>query len=146
MLMFHKGHQNKEHEMLCRSLVWSTQLQSWVKMLLQALDKAHMWCVLLILWLNLFYITLFLGVSEATCWNLILVYELPCWVSIILLVFSLHHVNQPIWNEVISKQTLTFGIHIAITSKIGGKKFVNWNWLCSYIECVRIATFNVDCE
>jgi hypothetical protein len=29
-----------------------------------------MWCVLLILWLNLFCTTLFLGFSEATCWNL----------------------------------------------------------------------------
>jgi hypothetical protein len=98
-----------------------------------------MWCVLLILWLNLFCTTFFLGFFEATCWNLILVYELPCWLSIILLAFSLHHVNQSVWNEVISKQTLTFGIHFSITSKIGERKFVNWNWLCSYIECVRIA-------
>jgi hypothetical protein len=97
MLMFHKGHQNKEHEMLCGSPVWPTHLQSWVKMLLQALDKAHMWCVLLILWLNLFCTTLFLGFSKVTCWDLILVYELPCWIPIILLAFSLHHLNQPIW-------------------------------------------------
>jgi hypothetical protein len=34
----------------------------------------------------------------------------------------------------------------AITSKIGERKFVNWQWLCTYIEFVRIATFNVDCE
>ncbi len=91
MLMFHKVHQKKEKEMLCRSLVWSTHLQSRVKMLLQALDKTPMWCVLLILWLNLFPTTLFLGFSEATCWNFILVYELLCWVPIILLAFSLHH-------------------------------------------------------
>jgi len=146
MLMFHKGHQNKEKEVLCGSLVWSIHPRWWVKMLLQALDKAPMWWVLLILWLNLYCTTFFLGFSEATCWNLILVYELPCWLSIILLAFSLHHVNQPVWNEVISKQTLTFGIHFSITSKIGERKFVNWNWLCSYIECVRIATFNVGCE
>ncbi len=120
--MFHKGHQKKEKEMLCRSMVWSTHLQSWVKMLLQALDKAPMWCVLLILWLNLFCTTLFLGFSEATCWNLILIYELPCQIPIILFVFLLRHLNQPIWNEVISKQTLTFGIHFAITSKIGERK------------------------
>jgi hypothetical protein len=81
-----------------------------------------MWCVLLILWLNLFRTTLFLGFFEATCWNLILVYELPCWVQIILLAFLLHHLNQPIWNEVISKQTHTFGIHFATTSKIGERK------------------------
>ncbi len=122
--MFHKGHQKKEKEMLCGSMVWSTHLQSWVKMLLQALDKAPVWCVLwiLFLWLNLFCTTLFLGFFEATCWNLILVCELPCWIPIILLAFSLHHLNQPIWNEVISKQTLTFGIHFAITSKIGERK------------------------
>jgi hypothetical protein len=60
--------------------------------------------------------------AEATCWNLILVCELPCWIPIILLAFSLHHLNQPLWNEVISKQTLTFGIHFAITSKIGERK------------------------
>jgi hypothetical protein len=105
-----------------------------------------MWCALLILWLNLFCTTFFLGFSKATCWNLMLVHELPYWLSIILLAFLLHHVNQPVWNEVISKRTLTFGIHFFITSKIGERKFVNWNWLCSYIECVRIATFNVDCE
>jgi hypothetical protein len=51
-----------------------------------------------------------------------LVYEFPCWIPIILLVFLLHHLNQPIWNEVISKQTLTFGIQFAITSKIGERK------------------------
>jgi len=122
MFMFHKGHQSKEKEMLCRSLVWSTHLESWVKVLLQALDKTPMWCVLLILWLNLFCTILFLGFFEATCWNLILVYELSCWVRIVLLAFSLHHLNQSIWNEVISKQTLTFGIHFAITSKIGERK------------------------
>jgi hypothetical protein len=82
-----------------------------------------MWCVLLILWLHLFCTTLFLGFFEATCWNLILVYELPCWVQIILLAFLLHHLIQPIWNEMISKQTLTFGIHFVITSKIGERKF-----------------------
>jgi hypothetical protein len=59
---------------------------------------------------------------EATCWNLILVYELPHWIPIILLVFLLHQLNQPIWNEVIWKQNLTFGIHFAITSKIGERK------------------------
>jgi len=121
MLMFHKGHQNKEKEMLCRSLVWSTHLQWWVKMLLQALERARMWCFLLILWLNLFCSTFILGFSESTCWNLILVYELPCWLSTILLAFLLHHVNQLVWNEVISKQTFTFGIHFSITSKIGEK-------------------------
>ncbi len=120
--MFHKGHQKKEKEMLCGSMMSSTHLWSWVKMLLQALDKAPMWCVLLILLLNLFCTTLFLGFSEATCWNLILVYDLPCWIPIILLAFWLHHLNQPIWNEVISNQTLTFGIHFAITSKIGERK------------------------
>ncbi len=31
MLMFHNGHQKKEKEMLYRSLVWPTHLQSWVK-------------------------------------------------------------------------------------------------------------------
>ncbi len=36
--------------------------------------------------------------------------------------FLLHHLNQLIWNEVISKQTLTFGIPFAITSIIGHKK------------------------
>ncbi len=87
MLMFHKGHQNKEKEMLWGALVWSTHLQSWVKMLPQALDKARMWCVLLILWLNLFCTTLLLGFFEATCWNLRLVYDLPCWVPIVLLCF-----------------------------------------------------------
>jgi hypothetical protein len=81
-----------------------------------------MWCVLLILWFNLFCTTLFLGFFEATCWNLILVYELPRWIPIILLAFLLHQLNQLIWNEVISKQTLTFGIHFAITSKIGERK------------------------
>jgi len=120
--MFHKGHQKKEKEMLCRSMMWSIRLWSWVKMHLQALDKASMWCVLLILWLNLFCTTLFLGFFEATCWNLILVCEFPCWITITLRAFLLHHLNQPIWNEVISKQTLTFGIHFAITSKIGERK------------------------
>jgi hypothetical protein len=62
-----------------------------------------------------------------------------------LIAFLLHHFSQPILNEVISKQIVTFGIHFAITSKIGEKKFVNWHWLCSYVKCVRIATFNVDC-
>jgi hypothetical protein len=76
----------------------------------------------LILWLNLFCTTLFLGFSKATCWNLILVYELPWWIPIILLAFSLHYLNQPIWNEVISKQTFTFGIHFAMTNKIGERK------------------------
>jgi hypothetical protein len=46
-----------------------------------------MWCVLLILWLNLFCTTLLLGFFEATCWNLRLVYDLPCWVPIVLLCF-----------------------------------------------------------
>ncbi len=107
MLMFHKGHHKKENEMLCRSLVWSTHLQSRVKTLVQALDKTPTWYV------PRFYdcTTFFLGFSEATCWNFILVYELPCWIPIILLAFSLHHFNQPVWNEVISKQTFTFGIH-----------------------------------
>ncbi len=127
MSMFHKGHHKKENEMLCRSLVWSTHLQSRVKTLVQALDKTPTWYVPLILWLNLFCTTLFLWFFEATYWNLIVVYELPCWVPISLLAFSLHHLNQLIWNEVISKQTPTFGIHIAITSKIGERKFVNWN-------------------
>jgi hypothetical protein len=90
-------------------------------MLLQALDKAPMWCVLLVLWLNLFCTTLFLEFSKATCWNLILVYELPCWIPIILLSFSLHCLNQPIWKWS-DKKTLTFGIHFAITSKIGERK------------------------
>ncbi len=140
MLIFHKGHQKKEKEMTCRSLVWSTHLQSRVKMLLQALDKARMWCVLLILWLNLFCTTFFLAFSEATCWNLILVYELPCRVSIILLAFSLHHLNQPIWIEVISKQTLTFGIHFAITSKIGERK------ICQLALVVFIYRMCKDCN
>jgi hypothetical protein len=81
-----------------------------------------MWCVLLILWLNLFCTTLFPGFSKVTCWNLILVCEFPCWIPITFLAFSLHHLNQLIWNEVISKQSLTFGIHFAITSKIGERK------------------------
>jgi hypothetical protein len=102
-------------------------------------------CVLLILWFNLFCTTLFLGFFEATCWNLILVYELPCWIPIILLAFLLHHLNQPIWHEVISKQTLTFGIHFAITCKIGERKICQSALTMSYIEFVRIATFNVDC-
>ncbi len=103
-------------------MLWSTFLWSWVKMLLSVLDKAPMWCVLLILWLNLFCTIIFLEFFEATCWDLILVYEFPCWIRIILLVFSLHHLNQPIWNEMISKQTPTFGIHFVITNKIGERK------------------------
>ncbi len=140
MLIFHKGHQKREQETLCKSLVWSTHLQSWLKTLLQALDKTPMWCVLLILWLNLFCTTLFLGFFEATCWNLILVCELPCWVQIILLVFSLHHLNQPIWNEVISKQTLTFGIHFAITNKIGERK------ICQFALAMFIYRMCKDCN
>jgi hypothetical protein len=88
--------------------------------------------------------TLFLGFLEATCWNLILVYELPCWIPIILLVFSLHHLNQPIWNEVISKQTLTFGIHFAITSKIGERNICQLALtLFIYIIC---KDYNFECR
>jgi hypothetical protein len=72
--------------------------------------------------IELVLLNFFPGFSEVTCWNLILVCEFPCWIPITLLAFSLHHLNQPIWNEVISKQTLTFGIHFAITSKIGERK------------------------
>ncbi len=78
-----------------------------------------MWWVLLILWLNLFCATLLLGFSKATCWNLMLVCLLN---TNNFSFFLLHHLNQPIWNEVISKQTLTFGIHFAITSRIGQRK------------------------
>ncbi len=46
----------------------------------------------------------------------------------------------------ISKQTLTFGIHLLQQVKLARGKFVNWHWLCSYIKFVRIATFIVDCE
>jgi len=117
VLMFHKGHQAKKRR--CYVDPWcDTHLWSWVKMLLQPLDRAPMWCVLLILWLNLFCTTLFLGFSKATCWI-----DVSLWASLLntnnFACFLLHHLNQPIWNEMISKQTLTFGIHFAITSRIG---------------------------
>ncbi len=79
MLMFRKGHHKKEKEMLCRSMVWSTHLQSWVKMLLQALDKAPMWCVLLILWLNLICTTLFLGFLK----SYMLEFDISLWASLL---------------------------------------------------------------
>jgi hypothetical protein len=82
----------------------------------------------------------FLGFSKATCWNLILVYEFPCWIRIILLAFSLHHLNQPIGIEVISKQTLTFGIHLAITTKIGERK------ICQLAFAMFIHRMCKDCN
>jgi hypothetical protein len=100
----------------------------------------------LILWLNLFCTTLFLGFFEATFWNLMSVYELPCWVLIILLPFSLHHLNQPIQNEVISKQTLTFGIHFAITSKTSERKICQLALAMFIYRMCKDCNFDVDCE
>jgi hypothetical protein len=78
-----------------------------------------MWCVLLILRLNLICTTLFLGFLK----SYMLKFDIILWASLLNTNnFSLHHLNQPIWNEVISKQTLTFGIHFAITTKIGERK------------------------
>ncbi len=103
-------------------MVWSTHLRSWVKMLLQALDKAPKWCVLSILWLNLFCTTLFLGFSKATCWNLILVYELPLLNTnnfACFFIVSFKSTNMK-WSDI--KTNSYFGIHFAITNKIGERK------------------------
>jgi hypothetical protein len=54
-------------------------------------------------------------------------FDVSLWASLLntnnFACFLLHHLNQLIWNEVISKQTLTFGIHFAITSRIGQRDF-----------------------
>jgi hypothetical protein len=59
-------------------------------------------------------------------WSYMLKFDVSLWASLLntnnFACFLLHHLNQPIWNEVISKQTLTFGIHFAITSRIGQRK------------------------
>jgi hypothetical protein len=46
----------------------------------------------LILWLNLVLHKSFLGLFEATCWNLILVYEPPCCIQSFC--FSFHHLKS----------------------------------------------------
>jgi hypothetical protein len=81
-----------------------------------------MWCILLVLWLNLLCTTLFLGFFQ----SYMLKFDVSLWASLLntnnFSFFLLHHLNQPIWNEVILKQTLTFVIHFAITSRIGQRK------------------------
>ncbi len=55
-----------------------------------------------------------------------LTFDVSLWASLLnttnFACFLLHYLNQLIWNEVISKQTLAFGIHFAITSRIGQRK------------------------
>jgi hypothetical protein len=68
------------------------------------------------------------------------VHELPCSIPMILLAFLLHHLNQPIWHEVISKQTLTFGIHFAITCTIGERK------ICQLALTMFIYRIHKDCN
>ncbi len=59
-------------------------------------------------------------------WSYMLKFDISLWASLLytnhFACFSFHHLNRSIWNEVISKQTLTFGIHFAITSRIGERK------------------------
>jgi len=121
VLMFHEAQQEKK-EMLYQSTVWSTHLQSMVKLLHQCLHKATMWWILLILWLNLFCTSFFLGLSK----SYMLKFDISLWTSLLytsrFACFSFHHLNQSIWNEVISKQILTFATHFAITSRIGERK------------------------
>jgi hypothetical protein len=63
--------------------------------------------------------------------------------------FPLHHLNRSIWNEMISKQTLTFGTHFAITSRI--YKVCNFQcrlWVtikCSKSNNRIIKEFSCDC-
>jgi hypothetical protein len=60
-------------------------------------------------------------------WSYMLKFDVSLWPSLLntnnFSCFLLHHTNQPIWNEVISKQILTLGIHFAIRSRIGQRKF-----------------------
>ncbi len=59
-------------------------------------------------------------------WSYMLKFDISLWASLsytnYFACFSFHHLNQLIWNEVISKQTLTFGMHFTITSRIGERK------------------------
>jgi hypothetical protein len=50
--------------------------------------------------------------------------------------FLLHHLNQLIWNEVISKQTLSFGI----TSRTGQRK------ICQLVVTIYIYRVCKDCN
>ncbi len=63
-----------------------------------------------------------------------------------MLAFSLHHLNQPIQNKMISKQTLTFGIHFGITSKIGERNFFELALAMFVYKMCKDCNFDVACE
>jgi hypothetical protein len=77
-------------------------------------------------------------------WSYMLKFDISLWASLLstdnFIVFSLHHLNQPIWNEVISTQTLTFGIHFGIRSKIGERK------ICQLALAMFIYRMCKDCN
>jgi hypothetical protein len=77
-------------------------------------------------------------------WSYMLKFDISLWdsllIPIILLAFSMHHLNRPIWNEVISKQTFTFGTHFAVTCKIGERK------ICQFALTLFIYKICKDCN
>jgi hypothetical protein len=120
-MMFHKGHQISIY--ICYADPWCDQHTSslgWKcpSSSRQATHVVRPLDFMMELVLHNFFPWVF--------WSYMMKFDISLWASLLntnnSAIFSLHHLNQPIWNEKISKQTLTFGIHFAITSKICVRK------------------------